>query len=227
MGETISFPSNGSETEGYLSFPWSGNGPGVLVIQEWWGLDAHIAKTCDRFAAAGFVALAPDLMRGNNASEPDEAQRLQMVSRRTQVAKSLLGAVDNLKAWAHRPSIGVVGFCMGGGLALSLASERRDDVRAVVTFYGAITSDDASVRYSRIRGAVRGHFAANDESTPLEAVQEIEKRVRAGGNEDVKAWIYPNTEPEFFNNDRPEVYSPEAAARAWERTLAFLRDRLS
>src|SRR5438552_5825365 len=121
MGEMVEFPSNGTSAEGYLATPAGGSGPGVVVIQEWWGLVPHIKDVADRFAAAGFVALAPDLYHGESTTEPDEAGKKMMAMNIEKAAKDMSGAVD---AVAERSSnaakIGVVGFCMGGGLALLL-----------------------------------------------------------------------------------------------------------
>src|ERR1700722_7282426 len=97
MGEMINFPSNGSEGQGYLAVPPSGHGPGIVVIQEWWGLVPHIKNVCDRFAAEGFVALAPDLYRGKQVSEPDEAAKEMMALQLERAAKDMSGAVDEVQ----------------------------------------------------------------------------------------------------------------------------------
>src|ERR1019366_3296492 len=136
MGERIEFPSNGSHGHGYLAVP-SGGSEGtiaVLVIQEWWGLIDQIERTCDRFAGVGFTALAPDLYHGKAVpvTEPDEAAKLMMALQLEGAAKDLSGAVDELLRRTAASSVGVVGFCMGGGLALVLACQRPDAVAAVV-----------------------------------------------------------------------------------------------
>jgi carboxymethylenebutenolidase len=134
MGELVTFPSNGTEGQGYLALPSSGAGPGVVVLQEWWGLNDQIKEVCDRFASEGFVALAPDIYRGEVTAEPDEAGKLMMALNIEQAAKDMAGAIDFLRAHPAVTSegVGVVGFCMGGGLALWLATLRPDDVLAVV-----------------------------------------------------------------------------------------------
>ncbi len=137
MGEMIEFPSNGSTGHGYLASP-AGGGPGVVVIQEWWGLVDHIKDVCDRFAAEGFVALAPDLYHGTATSEPDEAAKAMMAMRMETAAKDMGGAVDEVRRRSGRDAVGVIGFCMGGGLALVLATQRPDAVKAVVPCYGVI-----------------------------------------------------------------------------------------
>src|SRR5688572_28383636 len=130
----VSFASDGASCDGYLALPESGSGPGVIVIQEWWGLVDHIKDIAERFAAEGFVALAPDLYHGEATTEPDEAQKLMMAIDMQWAAKELSGAVDYLHGRSDvRGKIGVTGFCMGGGLALTLASI-RPDVAACVPF---------------------------------------------------------------------------------------------
>ena len=135
MGEMIEFASNGGKATGYVS---GTSGPGVIVIQEWWGLVPHIKDVADRFAAAGYVALAPDLYRGESSGEPDGAGKLMMGLNLTQAAKDMSGAVDELIRRTGRNKVGVVGFCMGGGLTLALACQRPDAVAAAAPFYGVI-----------------------------------------------------------------------------------------
>ena len=136
MGEIIEFPSNGSTGQGYIATPANGAGSttGIIVLQEWWGLVDQIKRTCDRFAEAGFTALAPDLYHGTTVplTEPDEAGKQMMALKMATTAKDLSGAVDELVRRTGRPKVGVIGFCMGGGLALVLATQRPDAVKAVV-----------------------------------------------------------------------------------------------
>jgi carboxymethylenebutenolidase len=145
MGEIVEFPSNGHTGRGYLARSVEGAGPGVVVIQEWWGLVPHIQDLCDRFAAEGFTALAPDLYGGKTTTEPDEAGKLMMSMNLEQAARDMGGAIDFLESSdaVRGEGVGVVGFCMGGGLALMLAVQRPDDVRAVVPFYGLIPWEGA------------------------------------------------------------------------------------
>src|SRR5579872_7459455 len=133
MGDIIEFASNGGTAQGYLATPADGGtGPGVVVIQEWWGLVPHIKSVADRFAREGLVALAPDLYHGTSVSEPDEAAKLAMALNMAQAAKDLSGAVDETLRRASTERVGVVGFCMGGGLALLLATQRPDAIGACV-----------------------------------------------------------------------------------------------
>ena len=222
----IEFASNGATAGGYLATPESGGGPGVIVIQEWWGLVDHITDVCDRFAGEGFVALAPDLYHGAKTSEPDEAAKTMMALRLDQAARDMSGAVDAVAARSSASGVGVVGFCMGGGLALMLASQRPDKVRAVVPFYGVVPWQGAQPDYSALTGAVLGHFAGRDESASPEAARALVRTLRQAGNEDVDIHIYPQADHAFFNDTRPEVYDAEASALAWRRTIEFLRSRI-
>src|SRR5262245_45491124 len=120
-GTMIDFQSNGGTTQGYLATPAGGKGPGLLVIQEWWGLVGHIKKVCDRFAGEGFSALAPDMYHGQTASEPDTAGKLLMALNIAQAEKDLRGATKALKEHSSTAKIGVVGYCMGGQAALFAA----------------------------------------------------------------------------------------------------------
>jgi carboxymethylenebutenolidase len=214
MGEMIEFPSNGSTGQGYLATPSGGQGPGVLVIQEWWGLVPHIKDVCDRFAAEGFVALAPDLYHGRTVSEPDEA------------GKAMMAMQLALRERCGRDRLGVIGFCMGGGLALVLACRRPDAIAACVPFYGVIPWPEATPDYGAMTAAVQGHFAERDDFFPPDKAHQLEADLQALGKE-AEIFVYEGTDHAFFNDARPEVYNEQAAATAWERTLAFLRASLA
>ena len=140
MAETVEFKSNGSTASGYLVKPASGSGPGVLVIQEWWGLDSGIKEMAERLGKAGFVALAPDLYHGQLAAhdEMDKAAHLMQSLPPDRAGRDMSGAVDYLASHTAvtSPGIGVVGFCMGGMLSFIIAANRPDKVKAVVPFYG-------------------------------------------------------------------------------------------
>jgi len=224
MGEIIEFPSNGTNGQGYLATPAGGSGPGVVVIQEWWGLVDHIKELCDRFAAEGFVALAPDLYHGESTTEPDEAGKLMMTMNIERAAKDMGGAVDEV-ARRSNGNVGVIGFCMGGGLALMLGAQKGDAVKAVAPFYGLIPWPGAQPDWSQMKAAVQGHYAEKDEYFNPEAARGLEQALRDAGVE-VELFIYPDTDHAFFNDTRPEVFAPEAAAQAWARVLDFFRSRL-
>jgi carboxymethylenebutenolidase len=226
MGEMIDFPSNGSTAVGYLATPEAGHGPAVLVIQEWWGLVDHIRDVCDRFAAAGFVALAPDLYHGVTVAEPDEAGKAMMALKMDQAARDMSGAVDELRRRSSRDHVGVIGFCMGGGLALVLATQRPDAVAAAVPCYGLIPWPDAHPDYSQLTAAVLGHYAGDDDFFTPEAAEALGEELRGLGKE-AEIIVYPGVNHAFFNDTRPEVYNAEAAQAVWDRSLAFFRERLT
>ncbi|HZD66952.1 MAG TPA: dienelactone hydrolase family protein [Acidimicrobiales bacterium] len=225
MGELITFASNGEAGRGYLATPPSGGGPGVVVIQEWWGLVPHIKDVCDRLAGEGFVALAPDLYQGATPSEPDEAQKAMMAMRLDQAAKDMSGAVDEVARRSSGQGVGVVGFCMGGGLALVLACQRPDQVVATVPYYGVVPWPDLQPDYPALRGAVQGHYASHDEAADPETVRSLEDELKGLGKE-VSFFIYPDTRHGFFNDSRLDQYAPDASRLAWERTITFLHAQL-
>lgn len=220
----IEFPSNGSRGQGYLAKA-PGGGPGVIVIQEWWGLVPHIRDVCDRLAAAGFTALAPDLYRGKQVSEPDEAGKAAMAMEADVAVRDMSGAVDELLEHSTGSKVGVVGFCMGGGLALTLAATRPDVVAACVPFYGVSLRPDLQPDYSKLTAAVLGHYAELDAFCTPDAARELEAQLRGMGKE-AQIHIYPGTDHAFFNDTRPEVHDAEASNVAWERTLEFLHSHL-
>jgi carboxymethylenebutenolidase len=218
--EMVSFPGNGSNVDGYFARPASGKGPGVVVIQEWWGLNDNIKQIADRFAAEGYAALAPDLYHGRLTAEPDEAQKMLMATNMQQAAKDMAGAYDYLKASeACTGKIGSVGFCMGGGLSLTLATIRPID--ACVIYYG---NSDADV--TKLAGPVLGHFAEHDGWVNEQAVNGLGKKLTDAGKAH-QFHTYAGTEHAFFNDTRPEVYNADAAQQSWERTLAFYKQHLS
>jgi carboxymethylenebutenolidase len=229
MGERVEFPSNGSTGQGYLAEPAGGSEGtvGVLVLQEWWGLVDQITRTCDRFAGAGFTALAPDLYHGKAVplTEPDEAAKAMMAMEMGRAAEELSGAVDELVRRTGRESIGVVGFCMGGGLALVLACQRPDAVRAVVPAYGVVPWADVRPDYTAMTAAVLGHAAELDDFFTPDAARALEAELADLGK-DVTFHHYAGVDHAFFNEDRPEVYNAAAAELLWDRTIAFLHERL-
>ena len=227
MGEMIEFPSNGSTAGGYLAVPAGGSGPGVVVIQEWWGLVDHITDVCDRFAGAGFVALAPDLYHGQKVApgEPDEAGKAMMAMKMDRAARDMSGAVDEVRRRGGRDKVGVIGFCMGGGLALVLATQRPDAVAAVVPAYGIIPWPDAQPDYGAMSAAVLGHYAEKDDYFTPEAAQALAEQLRGVGKS-VEIHVYPGADHAFFNDTRPEVYDADAANLLWDRTVAFFREQL-
>src|SRR5688572_29446988 len=221
MGEMVSFVANGGTADGYLAKPASGSGKGVVVIQEWWGLNDNIKGIADRFAAEGFVALAPDLYHGVVTAEPDEAGKMLMALNIEQAAKDLKGAVGYLKEESGGP-VGTVGFCMGGALSLFAACNNDGDVGACVDFYGG----HPAVKYNwdGLTAPVLGIWAENDDFVnPNVPGYEKELKARNHPHEFV---TYPGTQHAFFNDEHADTFKPDAARDAWEKTLAFYRKHL-
>jgi len=223
MSERVTFKANGHTCDGYLA--GDGSGPGVIVIQEWWGLVPHIESVVDRFAAAGFTALAPDLYHGESTTEPDGAGKLMMSLNLDQAAKDMSGAVTLLQERTGRNDVGVVGYCMGGGLALVLAAHRPDAVKACAPYYGVIPWASAQPDWSAIQAKVVGEYAENDGMAGPEAVRALEAKLRELGK-DATLNIHPGTDHAFFNDTRPEVYDAAASAVAFDRTVELFRTTL-
>lgn len=207
--------------DGYLARPERTDAPGVIVIQEWWGLNAHVKNVADRCAREGFVALAPDLYHGRVTRSPDEAGKLMLALDIEQAEQDLRGSVAQLKALSGR-SVGSVGFCMGGTLSLFAACASPEDVAACVVYYGghmAVKND-----FDRLRAPVLGHWAEHDDwANAHRAVIEGELRRRG---KPFEFHDYPGTKHAFFNDERPEVYARDAAELSFSRTLEFFRKHL-
>jgi carboxymethylenebutenolidase len=223
MGDRISFKANGHTTPGYLAARGQ-PGPGIVVIQEWWGLVPHIESIADRFAAAGFVALAPDLYHGEKATSPDQAGKLMMALRIDEAARDLAGAIDHL---ARQPSvagrkIGTIGFCMGGALSLYAACG-NSEVGACAVFYGG--HPDVKPDLEALQAPVLGIYAGKDAFVTPASVTDLDRRLTELGKRH-EFHTYPNADHAFFNDNRPEVYDAAAASDAWTKALAFFRREL-
>ncbi len=227
MGQNVDFPNGDDSASGYLSVPEGGSGPGLIVIQEWWGLVDHIRDVCDRFAAAGFVALAPDLYHGESTTEPDEAGKLMMALNLDQAVADMSGAIAFLQEHDAVTSekLGVTGFCMGGGLALVLAAERPAAFSVCVPWYGLIPWEHAQPDWSNVQAKVRGNFAEQDGFFGPDKAKQLEQDLKAAGV-DAEIEIFPGVDHAFFNDTRPEVHDAEQSDRAWERTVSALHAEL-
>jgi len=227
MGDDVQFPNGGETAHGYLAVPEGGSGPGLLVIQEYWGLVDHIRDVCDRFAAEGFVALAPDLYHGETTTEPDEAGKLMMTLNLGQAVADMSGAIALLQENEATTSstLGVTGFCMGGGLALVMAAERPAAFGACVPWYGLIPWEHAHPDWSNMQAKVRGHFAEDDDFFGLDKARALEADLKDNGV-DAEITIWPGVGHAFFNDTRPEVHDPEVSAQAWGQSVAFLHSEL-
>jgi carboxymethylenebutenolidase len=229
MAETVEFRSNGGVASGYLATPAAGSGPGVLVIQEWWGLDSGIKEMTDRLAAAGFVALAPDLYHGQLAAhdEMDKASQLMQQLPPDRAARDMSGAVDYLAS--HKSvtgdGIGVVGFCMGGMLAFIIATNRPDKVKAVVPFYG-FPQGDMEPDWSKLQASISGHMAERDNFFAPPAARALEAKLRDMGK-NVTLTVHPGTGHAFMGpHNALGTLDPKLAAQIWPQVVKFLHDTL-
>lgn len=222
--QNVSFPSGDATAHGYLAVPESGSGPGLVVIQEWWGLTEHIKDVTDRFAAEGFVALAPDLFGGPTTHDSDEAGQLMQDLPVDRAARDLAGAVDFLLGHdaVTSSTVGAVGFCMGGGFVLVLAAQQGRRIGAAVPFYGVGGYDQVDL--AGVTAPVLGHFGSEDGFAPPEQVDALEAELRARSTGTVEIVRYPGAGHAFFNDENHMgTYDPELARQAWARTLEFLR----
>jgi carboxymethylenebutenolidase len=227
--ETIEFRSNGTLASGYLVTPATGSGPGVLVIQEWWGLDSGIKEMADKLAAAGFVALAPDLYHGELAAhdEMDKASHLMQTMPADRAGRDMSGAVDYLAGHPAVTSEGVavVGFCMGGMLSFLIAANRPDKVTVVVAFYG-FPQGAAEPDWTALTATISGHMAERDDFFPPDAARALEAKLKAMGKQ-VTFTIHPGTGHAFMApHNALGTYDPATAAAVWPQAIAFLRDQL-
>ncbi|MDQ3810276.1 MAG: dienelactone hydrolase family protein [Chloroflexota bacterium] len=225
-GQDVEFASNGGTATGYLAVPDSGRGRGVIVIQEWWGLNNQIRRTADEIARNGFVALAPDFFHGQKATEPDEAGKLMMALNIDQTARDARGAAEFLVGHAavDGPRVGVIGYCMGGQLALLAATVEPDVIGAVVDMYGV--HPNVKPDFSKMQAAALLLFAEKDSFVTAEVRQALEDQLRQAGVR-YQSHTYPGVDHAFMNDERPEVYDPNSAQDAWRRTIDFLRGELS
>jgi len=223
--QNVTFPSGEGTAHGYLALPEEGEGPGVIVIQEWWGLTDHIKNICDRLATEGFVALAPDLYGGKTTHDADEAGQMMAALPEDQAVRDLSGAVDFLLAHAAVTSsaVGATGFCMGGGFVVRLAAAAGERIGAAVPFYGVLQTEPD---LSAIRAPVLGHYAETDDFAPASRALAMGAAIREAGGQ-AAIHIYGGTGHAFFNDGNPfGTYSPADAQIAWDRTLSFLHHQL-
>jgi len=228
MAETVEFKSNGHNATGYLVKPPSGSGPGVLVIQEWWGLDDDLKKMADKIAAAGFVALAPDLYHGQVAghTEMDKAAHLMNTMPPDRAARDMSGAIDFLASHSASPKgVGVVGFCMGGMLSFIIAANRGDTVKAVVPFYG-FPQGPMEPDWSKLTAAISGHMAENDSFFPPDKAKALEEKLRKMGK-DCTLTVHKGTGHAFMGpHNALGTLDEKLAGQIWPEVTAFLRKQL-
>ncbi|MGH4014560.1 MAG: dienelactone hydrolase family protein [Pseudonocardiaceae bacterium] len=225
--QNVTFPSNGATAHGYLALPDMGSGPGVVVIQEWWGLTSHVADVADRLAAEGFVALAPDLFGGATTHDATEADRLMQELPVDRAARDLGGAVDYLLDHdaVTGTKVGAVGFCMGGGFVLVLAAQQGDKIGAAVPFYSVLGEEYPS--FENLTAALLGHFGAQDEMASPEVVGDLAATIEQQSGQRPDFRFYPAGHAFFNDENLLGSYNQEQAAKAWEATIAFLRQHLA
>lgn len=225
--QNVTFASNGREAHGYLATPESGSGPGLIVIQEWWGLTDHIKDVTDRFAAEGFVALAPDLYGGRTTHDSDEAGQLMQELPVDQAATDLSGAVDFLLGHDAVTSakVGAVGFCMGGGFVLVLAAKEGDRIGAAVPYYGVGGYDQVDL--GQVSAPILGHFGSEDPMATPAVVDDLREELEGSSSPSVDLRVHEGAGHAFFNDENHlGTYDAQLAAETWKDTVAFLKQHL-
>ena len=224
MGKMISFPTtSGGTAQGYLAEAKDPKAPGVVVIQEWWGLQGQIKSVCDRLAEAGFTALAPDLYGGKVVPYHDSdaaSAAMGSLDFKRQTDEAVRGAVKHLKARGGK--VGLTGFCMGGAVTV-IGAVHIPEISAAVDFYGLPPESVAAARDVRV--PLQCHFAAQDDWVTPAAASDFEKKLKAAGKQ-FEVHRYPGHHA-FMNSERKEVHDPAAAKQAWDRCLAFFRKHLA
>lgn len=223
MGRMIEFKGNGEMYNGYLS-PATQPAPGVVVIQEWWGLVDHIKDVCDRFAAEGLTAFAPDLYKGRQAKSPDEAGKMFMALNIAEAGKIMSGGIDALlkDPSCSSKTVGIVGFCMGGQLALYAAATNPDKVSACVDYYGV--HPNVKPPLENLKAPVLGFFGEKDSSVNAKVVAQLKEKLEAAGKK-YEFHTY-KADHAFFNDRRPEVHNVEAARDTWQKMIPFFRQNV-
>ena len=219
----VEFEANGGTANGYLAEP-EGEGPGLVVLGEWWGLDEAERDVVDRFAKEGFVALAPDLYHGETTREPSEAQKQLMAMNMDEAEKEMRGAVKYVLAHPKcNGHVGSIGFCAGGGLSVWAAAE-NPHVGAAVTYYYVMPHGKPD--FSKISAPVQGHFGTNDDFISVDDAKALEAELLAAGV-DAAFEYYEGAGHAFADqHDRLGNYEEGHAKKAWDRTVSFLKKHL-
>lgn len=211
--QRVTFPSSAGEASGVLVTPdGAGKPPGVVVIQEWWGVNDQIQSVAERYAAAGFAAIVPDLYHGKIAKDADEAGKMMNALDFGKAVQEIAGAVAFLRERGSA-KVAVTGYCLGGALAFAAAVNVRG-LAAVVPFYGL----PGDLDWTKVDAPIQAHFATHDEWAKVEGAEKIKAAVKAP----MELHAY-DAQHAFCNDRRPEVYNPDAAKQAWDRALAFVR----
>jgi len=224
-GREVQIESEDGAFSAYVATPAGGRGPGLIVLQEWWGLVPQIRDVCDRLARSGFVALAPDLYRGESTTDPDEAGRMMMNLEIERAGRDLGAAVEALRRLPEMDGsdVGCIGFCMGGQLALYGAC-LQPEIKAVVDCYGV--HPNVALDFGECRAKILGVFAENDDFISSEDVMKLEGALSEAGVE-ANLLTYVGVQHAFLNDARPEVFDAETAAEAWRDIENFLAAELA
>lgn len=218
--ETLSFETANGPSSAYVAMPDEGGDRAVLVIQEWWGLNDHIKDIAGRYAAEGFVAIAPDLYRGRIATDAAEASEMMHVLAIEDGLDTIGNAIDAARLSLDISHFGITGYCMGGTFALRSACELQG-ISAAVAFYGDIPDDDVLQRLTVptifISGTRDAWITPEKVAGLVDATERFELPVRS---------VKYDADHAFFNDTRPEVYDADAARDAWALAVAFFNDRL-
>ena len=225
MGELVKIDSTAGSANGYMALPEGGRGPGILLMHAWWGLTPFFKSLADRLAGEGFVVLATDLYDGRTAHTIEGATELMEALDSKEGIQHVIGGLNYLLVHpaVDRESVGAIGFSMGADYATWL-STLRPEMRAVVIFYGGSWQGEEFAKQTN--ADLLGHFAEHDEYESLENARELEGALKAAGRE-ANFFVYPGTGHWFFEDNRPDAYDPESAQLAWERTIEFLKVKLS
>ena len=214
---------DGTEINGELAEPaGTGKAPALVLIQEYWGINDHIRSLADRLAQEGFLVIAPDLYHGKLAKDPAEAGALMTALDTFAAVKEIGATAEFLKGHARgNGKVGVIGFCMGGALALASACH-LDGLSAVVPFYGLPPED--KVDYAKVSAPILMHVAKRDAWVTVEKAEAVKKKLEAAGKS-ITLEIY-EADHAFVNDTRPEVYDEKNAKLAWSRSVEFLKKNL-
>jgi carboxymethylenebutenolidase len=213
--QRVTFPSSAGQASGVLVSPAAGAGtkpPGVVVLQEWWGVNEQIQSVAERYADAGFVALVPDLYHGQVAKDAEEAGRMMKALDFGKAVQEIAGAVAFLRDQSSG-KVAVTGYCLGGALAFASAVNIHG-LAAVVPFYGL----PGDLDWSKIDAPVQAHFAQHDDWATVAGAQKIKDAVKVP----MELHVY-DAQHAFANDRRPDVYNVEAAKQAWNHALSFIR----
>jgi carboxymethylenebutenolidase len=213
-------PEDGG-TSAFVAEPAGRNAaPSIIVVQEWWGLTDQIRGVARRLAREGYVAIVPDLYHGKVATDPELAHELSRSLEGEAPYADLGAAIDWLRQHPStaKSKMGVVGFCMGGGLSQGLAL-RRPELSAVVMFYGQPATEPEEIK--KLHSPLLAHFGAADRGIPPTRADDLRKALKVGGKVG-EVYVYPGAGHAFMNETRPS-YHADAARQAWARTLAFLQ----